>query len=104
MEEGQNSNINETTQGPNTSGAKNAGKKAGKKASKAMKKASKAAKDAGKVAKGMPSLLAFFATPVGWVVLGIIIAIIIIFLVIGIIGFIATAPRNNDGENTEFFK
>lgn len=44
MEERQNSNINETTQGPNTSGAKNVGKKAGKKASKAMKKASKGSK------------------------------------------------------------
>lgn len=92
MEEEQNSSINETTQGPNTSSAKSVGKKAGKKATKAVKKTGKAAKNAGKVAKCMPSLLAFFATPVGWILLGIILLIIIIFLVIGIIGFFATAP------------
>lgn len=104
MEQEQNSTINETTQGPNTSGAKNAGKNAGKKAAKAAKKAGKAAKNAGKVAKGMPSLLAFFATPVGWVVLIIILIIIIIFLVIGIIGFLATAPGIMMEKIANFFK
>lgn len=104
MQEKQNSSINETTQGPNTSSAKSVGKKAGKKAAKAAKKAGKAAKNAGKVAKGIPSLLAFFATPVGWVVLGIILVIIIIFLVIGIIGFFATAPGIMMEKIANFFK
>lgn len=58
---------------------------AGKKAADAGKKAAKAAKHAAKLGK-------LFATPVGWVILGIIGVILLIFLIIGAISFLQTMP------------
>lgn len=102
MGEGQNSNIDDTIQEPKTSGMKNAGKKAGKKAGRTIKRARKAAKKSG--IGFIPSLLSLITTPIGWVLFGIIAILIIGFLVIGIIGFFATAPGIMMEKIANFFK
>lgn len=115
--------LDDMTQGPQNplkgTGSNVAGKAAGKakdaaakKAKQAIKKGAKkagqatakAASSAASAVGSASSIAAFFATPVGWVVLAIILIILIIILVIGFIGFFATMPGLTKEKISQFYE
>ena len=73
-----------------------------KQAKKVAEKAAKQSAKMGAKAAGNSGLLAFFATPVGWVVLIIIAIIVIIITIIGIMSFFTNMPGISSSKLTEF--
>ena len=103
MDEEQNGNINDTMEEKDNSGKKQAAANAAKKGVNAAKKAGNAAKAAGKVAKSTPSLIAFFSTPVGWIILGFIVALLAIISIAGTVSFFTTMPGIMHEKIANFF-